>query len=96
MPLTTMSERESEFLKELKLSLMRYMIGIIFSVLTLGTAFYFSTNYRLTNLEVLGKQLEMEKAHKEIIELKLDNITKALQVITESNKEERNKRGGSK
>lgn len=83
MPLLPMSERESEFLKELKLSLMRYMIGLVFSIVTLGLTFYFSTTYRLNNLEQQSKKLDVEKADKEIIELKLDNIYQAIESLHE-------------
>ena len=76
-----MSERESEFLKELKLSLMRYMIGFVFTIMVAGITFYFTTRSRLENLENEQQRLETSKADKELINLELKNININLQDI---------------
>lgn len=73
-----MSERESEFIKEIKLVILRGILGFLGLILLGGTVFYFNTTYRMNSLEIITEKLDKEKADKALMELKLESIDKSL------------------
>lgn len=76
-----MSERESEFLKELKLTILRGIVGFIGVIIIGATAFYFTTNNRLQNLESKTDVLSTNKADKVVVDIELSNIKGSLDRI---------------
>ena len=86
-----MSERESEFLKELKLSLMKYLLGFVITILVTGMTFYFTTRNRLDNLESEQQRLETSKADKDLINTELKNINSNLTEIKDQLKNKQDK-----
>ena len=77
-----MSQQESDFLKELKLLVIKTLVGISVTVLGVALAFYFNTTNRLNNLEKQNSQIEIRKADKEVIEIQLNNINGKLSEIS--------------
>lgn len=78
---TRMSTQESEFIKELKLTIMRGLLGFAGLVVVGATAFYFTTTNQLTNHEEKIQLLTNSKADKTVMEAHLNNINGALQRI---------------
>lgn len=72
-----MSEKESEFMKELKLTLLRGIIGLLGTSILAAVVFYFSMSYRVATLE----QEMPQKADKILIETELKYNKEANQRI---------------
>lgn len=73
-----MSTQEREFIKELKLLIIRGIISLIGVVVIGATAFYYTTTNRLGNLEEKTQTLTVNKADKAIMEVQLSNINQSL------------------
>lgn len=76
-----MSTQEREFIKELKLLIIRGIISLIGVVVIGATAFYYTTTNRLGNLEEKTQTLTVSKADKAIMEVELKNINESLKRI---------------
>lgn len=76
-----MSTQEKEFINELKVTIMRGLVGFAGLILIGLITFYFTTTYRLSNLEEKTKTLSESKADKAIMEVQLHNIDQSLNEI---------------
>lgn len=73
-----MSEHESEFLKEFKLTIMRGLIGFSGVVAVSLTIFYFTITNDVSNLKSNYQMLKYEKADKAVMEVELKSINSSL------------------
>ena len=73
-----MSEHESEFLKEFKLTIIRGLVGFSGLVGISLTIFYFTITNDVSNLKSNYQMLKSEKADKAIMEVKFESINSSL------------------
>lgn len=73
-----MSEHENEFLKELKLTVIRGLVGFAGLIAVSLTIFYFTVTNDVSNLKSDYQMLKAEKADKAVMEVELRIINKSL------------------
>lgn len=73
-----MSEHESEFIKEFKLTIMRGLIGFSGVIAVSLTIFYFTITNDVSNLKTNYQTLKLEKADKAVMEAELKSINRSL------------------
>lgn len=73
-----MSEHESEFLKEFKITIMRGLIGFSGVIAISLIVFYFTITNDVANLKVNYQTLKSDKADKAVMEVELKNINRSL------------------
>ena len=80
-----MSEQDGkELIRLIQSSITRWMVGFALAAAVSLVSFYYSTTYRIQNLESKTQKIEIESAKRETVDIKLNHISNSIEEVKQS------------